>query len=177
MKNVQTDFEVFVLPNLYGDILTDEASQIQGGVGTAGGVNIGAQYAMFEAVHGSAPRMVKEGRAKYADPSSMIKAGAMLLRHIGKISDAERIENALDATVTNPAFKMTGHPDGASSDDVTAENHTINELTNTPLILVNLLAIKYTLLLLCVMIVMYKHVALQTTDKFASLDDSRSLQA
>ena len=117
----QTDFEVFVLPNLYGDILTDEASQIQGGVGTAGSANIGAQYAMFEAVHGSAPRMVKEGRAKYADPSSMIKAGAMLLRHIGKISDAERIENALDATVTNPAFKMTGHPDGASSDDVTAE--------------------------------------------------------
>ena len=117
----QTDFEVFVLPNLYGDILTDEASQIQGGVGTAGSANIGAQYAMFEAVHGSAPRMVKEGRAKYADPSSMIKAGAMLLRHIGKISDAERIENALDATVTNPSFKMTGHPDGASSDDVTAE--------------------------------------------------------
>ena len=69
----QSEFEVFVLPNLYGDILTDEASQIQGGVGTAGSANIGKQYAMFEAVHGSAPRMVKEGRAQYADPSSMIK--------------------------------------------------------------------------------------------------------
>ena len=64
-----------VMPNLYGDILTDEAAQIQGGVGTAGSANIGKQYAMFEAIHGSAPRMVEEGRAEYADPSSIIKGG------------------------------------------------------------------------------------------------------
>ena len=62
------DFKVMVMPNLYGDILTDEAAQMQGGVGTAGSANIGKQWAMFEAIHGSAPRMVKEGRAKYADP-------------------------------------------------------------------------------------------------------------
>jgi isocitrate dehydrogenase (NAD+) len=62
------DFKVVVLPNLYGDIITDEAAEIQGGVGTAGSANIGKRYAMFEAIHGSAPRMVQEGRAKYADP-------------------------------------------------------------------------------------------------------------
>lgn len=64
----RTDFKVFVLPNLYGDILTDEAAEFQGGVGTAGSANIGKQYAMFEAIHGSAPRMVTEGRAQYARP-------------------------------------------------------------------------------------------------------------
>ena len=68
------DFQVFVLPNLYGDIITDEAAEFQGGVGTAGSGNIGKRYAMFEAIHGSAPRMVKEGRAKYADPCSMLRA-------------------------------------------------------------------------------------------------------
>ena len=64
------DFQVMVLPNLYGDILTDEAAEFQGGVGTAGSANIGKQYAMFEAIHGSAPRMVTEGRAPYADPAA-----------------------------------------------------------------------------------------------------------
>ena len=69
------DFQVVVLPNLYGDILTDEAAEFQGGVGTAGSSNIGKRYAMFEAIHGSAPRMVREGRAQYADPSSVIRGG------------------------------------------------------------------------------------------------------
>ncbi len=77
------DFQVMVLPNLYGDILTDEAAEFQGGVGTAGSANLGKRYAMFEAIHGSAPRMVDEGRDIYADPSSIIRAGAMLLNHIG----------------------------------------------------------------------------------------------
>ena len=76
-------FQVMVLPNLYGDILTDEAAELQGGVGTAGSANIGKRYAMFEAIHGSAPRMVSEGRARYADPSSLLRAGAMMLEHIG----------------------------------------------------------------------------------------------
>ena len=115
----QSEFEVFVLPNLYGDILTDEASQIQGGVGTAGSANIGKQYAMFEAVHGSAPRMVNEGRQQYADPSSMIKAASMLLRHIGRVKHADQIDKALDAIAKQPEFKMTGHSDGATSDILT----------------------------------------------------------
>ena len=89
-------FQVVLLPNLYGDIITDEAAQIQGGVGTAGSANIGDQYAMFEAIHGSAPRMIERGMGAYANPASMIKASAMLLRHICRPVAAERIEKALD---------------------------------------------------------------------------------
>ena len=91
-------FKVLVLPNLYGDILTDEAAELQGGVGTAGSANIGDKYSMFEAIHGSAPRMVKEGRAKYADPCSMIRAGAMLMNHIGFEDRARKLGMALDIT-------------------------------------------------------------------------------
>jgi len=90
------DFQVMVLPKLYGDILTDEAAEFQGGVGTAGSANIGKQYDMFEAIHGSAPRMVKEGRAQYADPASMIRAAAMLLNHIGFTERGKHLEMALD---------------------------------------------------------------------------------
>ncbi len=90
------DFQVLVMPNLYGDILTDEAAEMQGGVGTAGSANLGRKYAMFEAIHGSAPRMVREGRAKYADPSSMIRAGAMMLEHIGFTELGGRLGKALD---------------------------------------------------------------------------------
>ncbi len=90
------DFQVLVMPNLYGDILTDEAAEMQGGVGTAGSANLGRKYSMFEAIHGSAPRMVREGRAKYADPSSMIRAGAMMLEHIGFTDLGGRLSKALD---------------------------------------------------------------------------------
>ena len=92
----QKDFQVLALPNLYGDILTDEAAQIQGGVGTAGSANVGKRYAMFEAIHGSAPRMVQEGRAQYADPSSLLRAGAMMLEHIGFENLGGRLHKALD---------------------------------------------------------------------------------
>ncbi len=92
----RTQFKVMALPNLYGDILTDEAAEFQGGVGTAGSANIGKQYAMFEAIHGSAPRMVDEGRAQYADPASMIRAAGMLIRHIGYEDGARKLEMALD---------------------------------------------------------------------------------
>ena len=80
-----------MLPNLYGDIITDEAAEFQGGVGTAGSGNIGKRYAMFEAIHGSAPRMVKEGRAQYADPCSMLRASVMLLSHIGYQAEADKL--------------------------------------------------------------------------------------
>ena len=92
----RSDFKVIVLPNLYGDILTDEAAQLQGGVGTAGSANIGTRWSMFEAIHGSAPRMVDEKRAQFADPCSMIRASAMLLRHIGFTIHAKKIDMALE---------------------------------------------------------------------------------
>lgn len=92
----RTQFQVVVLPNLYGDIITDEAAEFQGGVGTAGSANIGKRYAMFEAIHGSAPRMVLEHRDQYADPCSIIRAGVMLLSHIGYQEQADKLEQALD---------------------------------------------------------------------------------
>ena len=92
---VREKFQVILLPNLYGDIITDEAAQIQGGVGTAGSANIGDRYAMFEAIHGSAPRMIERGMGNYANPASMLKASAMLLRHICRTEAAERLEKAL----------------------------------------------------------------------------------
>jgi len=113
----RTEFRVFVLPNLYGDILTDEAAEFQGGVGTAGSANIGTRYSMFEAIHGSAPRMVDEGRAQYADPSSMVRAGAMMLRHIGFGDRAEKLEQALDiAGRLEKKLVMTGRDTGATSE-------------------------------------------------------------
>jgi len=116
----RSQFEVLVLPNLYGDILTDEAGQIQGGVGTAGSSNIGKRWSMFEAIHGSAPRMVKEGRAKFADPSSMIKAVALLLQHIGKSTEAKKVEMALDICAQfEQTLKITGRSDGATGEAFT----------------------------------------------------------
>ncbi len=111
----RTQFKVMALPNLYGDILTDEAAEFQGGVGTAGSANIGKKYAMFEAIHGSAPRMVDEGRAQYADPSSMIRAAGMLLRHIGFENRADSLEMALDICgQLEKKVVMTGRDDGAT---------------------------------------------------------------
>jgi len=112
----QKQFQVLALPNLYGDILTDEAAQIQGGVGTAGSANIGKVYSMFEAIHGSAPRMVTEGRAQYADPSSMIRAGAMLMEHIGFAEQGARLHKALDVCGQyEKKMVMTGRSTGATS--------------------------------------------------------------
>lgn len=109
-KDIRNSFQVVLLPNLYGDIITDEAAQIQGGVGTAGSANIGDRFAMFEAIHGSAPRMVEEGLADYANPASILKAEAMLLRHICRAQEAEKLENALQTC----NIQVTGNKNGAS---------------------------------------------------------------
>jgi len=112
-------FRVIVLPNLYGDILTDEAAEMQGGVGTAGSANIGKRYAMFEAIHGSAPRMVREGRAQYADPCSMIRAAAMLIRHIGCEERAKKLEMALDICGQyEKKLVVTGRDTGATGAEI-----------------------------------------------------------
>lgn len=111
----RTDFKVFILPNLYGDIITDEAAEFQGGVGTAGSANIGKRYAMFEAIHGSAPRMVKEGRAIYADPCSMLRASVLLLSHIGYVKESEQLEKALDFCMfEDKRLTITGRDTGCT---------------------------------------------------------------
>ena len=109
------DFKVFILPNLYGDIITDEAAEFQGGVGTAGSANLGKRYAMFEAIHGSAPRMMREGRGQYADPCSMLRATVMLLSHIGKQKEADKLERALDICMfEEKKLTITGRDNGAT---------------------------------------------------------------
>lgn len=109
------DFKVFVLPNLYGDIITDEAAEFQGGVGTAGSANIGKKYAMFEAIHGSAPRMIQEGRGDYADPCSMLRASVMLLSHIGYQKEADALEKALDICMfEEKKLTITGRDTGCT---------------------------------------------------------------
>ena len=109
------DFQILLLPNLYGDIISDEAAEFQGGVGTAGCANVGKKYAMFEAIHGSAPRMVKEGRAIYADPCSMLRASVMLLSHIGYQDRADKLERALDiCTFEEKKLVITGRDTGAT---------------------------------------------------------------
>ncbi len=117
-KKRRTDFQVFVLPNLYGDIITDEAAEFQGGVGTAGSGNIGKRYAMFEAIHGSAPRMVAEGRDKFADPCSMLRATVMMLSHIGYQDKADLLEQALDICMYGEKkLTITGRDTGCTCNE------------------------------------------------------------
>lgn len=115
-ESIRNQFQVIVLPNLYGDIITDEAAQIQGGVGTAGSANIGDRYAMFEAIHGSAPRLIEEGLADYANPASILNAEAMLLRHIGRMEAARKLEDAL----AHCPVSVTGNHSGATCQEYTA---------------------------------------------------------
>ena len=111
------EFQVLLLPNLYGDIISDEAAEFQGGVGTAGCANIGKKYAMFEAIHGSAPRMMTEGRGQYADPCSMLRACVMLLSHIGLQDRADKLERALDiCSFEEKKYVITGRDTGATCD-------------------------------------------------------------
>ena len=112
---IRSKFEVFVLPNLYGDIITDEAAQIQGGVGTAGSANVGGRYAMFEAVHGSAPRMIEEGIGHLANPASIIKADEMLLRHVGFAAEADKLAAAMQKCSDDPTLHMTGERGGSTA--------------------------------------------------------------
>ena len=114
-EKIRSRFQVFLLPNLYGDIITDEAAQIQGGVGTAGSANIGDQYAMFEAIHGSAPRMIEEGIGEYASPESILRAAVMLLSHIGLFAEANRLSTAISiCTEQERRVVVTGDRDGAT---------------------------------------------------------------
>ncbi len=131
----QSQFKVIVAPNLYGDIITDEAAQMQGGVGTAGSANIGKRYAMFEAIHGSAPRMVEEGRAIYADPSSLIRALAMMLNHIGFQEKSKKLEITLDICgLYEKKVILTGRSNGGTGKDFaeyimdTIQNPDLNEI-------------------------------------------------
>lgn len=112
--------EVIVLPNLYGDIVTDVAAEHQGGLGTASSSNIGNKYALFEAIHGTAPFLMSHGRGEYADPCSLIRAAGMLMAHIGYGDRKEILDKALDiCTVTERKKVVTTDVDGASAAEFT----------------------------------------------------------
>ena len=112
-------FQVFLLPNLYGDIITDEAAQIQGGVGTAGSANLGGSYAMFEAIHGSAPRKIENGEGDYSNPASILRAAEMLRRHIALPEKADRLSAAMGECAREGRAVVTGHRDGATCREYT----------------------------------------------------------
>ncbi|SET59129.1 isocitrate/isopropylmalate family dehydrogenase [Enterocloster lavalensis] len=112
--------EVIVLPNLYGDIVTDVAAEHQGGLGTASSSNLGNKYAMFEAIHGTAPYLISHGRGEYADPCSLIRAVGMLLAHIGYGDRKKKLDDALDiCTITERKVVLTTMPEDASTKEFT----------------------------------------------------------
>ena len=111
--------EVVVLPNLYGDIVTDIAAEHQGGLGTASSSNIGNKYAMFEAIHGIAPYLMSHGRGEYADPSSLIRAAGMMLAHIGYADKKVLLEKALDVCTTEKKVVLTTFTEDASAKEYT----------------------------------------------------------
>lgn len=112
--------EVIVLPNLYGDIVTDVAAEHQGGLGTASSSNIGNKYALFEAIHGTAPYLISHGRGDYADPCSLIRAMGQMMAHIGYADRKEKLEKALDiCTVTERRVVVTTQKEDASAAEFT----------------------------------------------------------
>ena len=112
--------EVFVLPNLYGDIVTDVAAEHQGGLGTASSSTIGNRYALFEAIHGTAPRLIARGCGDYADPCSLIRAMGMMMAHIGYADRKQLLEKALDiCTITERKLVVTRRKEDASAEEFT----------------------------------------------------------
>jgi isocitrate dehydrogenase len=108
-------FDVLVMPNLYGDVLSDVAAQIAGSVGLAGSANIGEHVAMFEAIHGSAPRRAGQN---LANPSGLLLGAVMMLVHIGQTQIAERVHNAWLRTLEDGVHTYDIYKDGVSTKKV-----------------------------------------------------------
>ncbi|HEX9693852.1 MAG TPA: isocitrate/isopropylmalate dehydrogenase family protein [Actinomycetota bacterium] len=109
------DFDLLLLPNLYGDILSDLVAGLVGGLGLAPGANLGWEYAVFEPVHGSAPDIAGTGRA---NPVAMILSGAMMLRHLGEGTAARSVEAAVDRVLSDERVRTPDLGGTASTDDV-----------------------------------------------------------
>jgi isocitrate dehydrogenase (NAD+) len=109
------DFDLLLLPNLYGDILSDLVAGLVGGLGLAPGANLGWEYAVFEPVHGSAPDIAGTGRA---NPVAMILSGAMMLRHLGEGTAARSVEAAVDHVLSDGRVRTPDLGGSASTADV-----------------------------------------------------------
>src|SRR3954462_5642722 len=115
MADTPEAFDVIVLPNLYGDILSDVAAQIAGSVGLAGSANIGENISMFEAIHGSAPRRAGQN---LANPSGLLLGAIMMLVHIGQPANAERVHNAWLRTIEDGVHTYDIFEEGTSKQKV-----------------------------------------------------------
>ncbi len=115
MADTPEAFDVIVMPNLYGDILSDVAAQIAGSVGLAGSANVGVHCSMFEAIHGSAPRRAGQN---LANPSGLLLGGVMMLVHIGQIQAAERVHNAWLRTMEDGVHTYDIFAEGVSKQKV-----------------------------------------------------------
>ncbi len=112
--------DVIVLPNLYGDIVTDVAAEMQGGLGTASSSNIGNRYALFEAIHGAGLRIMQQGRGPWANPGSLIRAMGEMMAHIGYGDRKAVLDKAMDiCTVTEKKLVITGRQDGCTAAEFT----------------------------------------------------------
>ena len=135
MADTPEIFDVIVMPNLYGDVLSDVAAQIAGSVGLAGSANIGETCAMFEAIHGSAPRRAGQN---LANPSGLLEGAVMMLNHIGQTKIAEKVQNAWLKTIEDGIHTYDIFKEGVSKQKVgTAEfaEAVIANLGNVPNIL------------------------------------------
>jgi isocitrate dehydrogenase len=112
LADTPEEFDVVVMPNLYGDVLSDVAAQIVGSVGLAGSANIGESCAMFEAIHGSAPRIAGQNTA---NPSGLLQGAILMLNHIGQNEVAEKIQNAWLATLEKGIHTQDIYKEGLSS--------------------------------------------------------------
>lgn len=115
LADTPENFDVVVMPNLYGDILSDVAAQIAGSVGLAGSANIGTKYAMFEAIHGSAPRRAGQN---LANPSGLLLGAVMMLVHVEQADVAERVHNAWLKTLEDGVHTYDIHKEGISTQKV-----------------------------------------------------------
>jgi len=125
-------FDVIVMPNLYGDVLSDVAAQITGSVGLAGSANIGESCSMFEAIHGSAPRRAGQG---IANPSGLLQGAIMMLNHINQSAVAERIQNAWLKTIEEGIHTYDIYKEGTSKKKVGTQDFAdaiISNLGKTP---------------------------------------------
>jgi len=132
MADTPEMFDVIVMPNLYGDVLSDVAAQIAGSVGLAGSANIGEECAMFEAIHGSAPRRAGQN---LANPSGLLQGAIMMLNHIGQTNVAERVQNAWLKTLEDGTHTYDIYKEGTSKRKVSTKEFAkavIENLGNIP---------------------------------------------
>lgn len=120
-------FDVIVMPNLYGDIISDIAAEIAGSVGLCGSANIGEECAMFEAIHGTAPDI---GGKNIANPSGLLQGAIMMLNHIGQSTVAETIQNAWLATLEQGVHTADIYKEGISSQKVGTREFAQAVITN-----------------------------------------------